>query len=62
MNSKNVILDHIRHSAEKEARILSRQFARAASEQREELLAALEIEKWLAQSCDDCLNSSGLLS
>ena len=62
MNSKDVLLDHIRRKAEQEARVLSRQFVRAASEQREELLAALEIEKWLAQSCADCLDGAGLLS
>ena len=55
MNSKDVLLDHIRRQAEQEARILAGQFARAASEQREELLAALELEQWLAQGCDECL-------
>lgn len=43
-------------NAEREARILAGQFARAASEEREDLLAALELERWLAESCWDCLS------
>ena len=39
---------------EREAAHLAGEFARAASEEREEILAALEFEQWLAQACLDC--------
>ena len=59
MNSKDVLLDHIRA----QSRGRSAQSSPANSpapplEDREQILAALEIERWLAQSCTDCLKAS----
>jgi uncharacterized membrane protein len=34
---------------------LSIEFARAASEEKETLLAAIEFERWMADACDTCL-------
>ena len=37
--------------AQREAEYLAGEFARAVSAEREDILAALEVERWLAQSC-----------
>ena len=54
---KNAALALIALKAEQEARVLAGEFLRAASEERESILAALEFEQWLAESCWDCLRS-----
>jgi hypothetical protein len=51
---KEALLDEVRYRAEAEARRLSREFVRAASEDKEAILAALEFEKWLAEGCAAC--------
>ena len=51
MNVKDIKLEQIRRRSLAEAEQLAGEFARAASEDREAILAALEFEKWLAQSC-----------
>jgi len=48
---KERVLRMIEARAQQEAEYLVGDFARAASAEREEILAALEIERWLAQSC-----------
>ena len=45
----------IQYKAEQDAAELAGEFARAASEEREDILAALEFEKWLAETCAVCL-------
>ena len=57
MSKKDILLERIRRKSEREAARLAGEFARAASEEKEEILAALEIEKWLAESCAECLDS-----
>ena len=47
-NPKDIQLEIIRHNAEQEAAFLAGEFARAASEEKEEILAAMEFERWLA--------------
>lgn len=44
-------LARVRRHAEEEARILAGEFARGAEREREAILAALEFERWLAESC-----------
>ena len=53
MNVKDVILMRIRKRAVAEAEFLAGEFARAASGEREAILAGLEFEKWLAEACDE---------
>jgi hypothetical protein len=53
--SKDKIIELIKYKAEQEAAQLAGEFARTASQDREEILAALEFEKWLAETCDLCL-------
>jgi hypothetical protein len=55
MDPKDLLLLRIRQRALAEAKYLAGEFARAASEEKEGILAALEIEKWLAESIADVL-------
>ena len=55
MNIEDVMLVRIQHQAEARARILAGEFARAASQDKEAILAELEFEKWLADACTDAL-------
>ena len=55
-NEKHILLEAIRRRAEREAGRLAGEFARAASEEREAILAELELEQWVAQSCEVCLD------
>ena len=51
---KDEILRRIEARAQREAEWLAGEFARAASAEREMILAALEAERWLAHACHDC--------
>ena len=53
---KNKIVEFIGQQAEQEARQLAGEFARAASEDREQILAQLQYEHWLAETCWQCLD------
>ena len=55
MNVKDLILRKMRERALEEAEFLAGEFARAASEEKEAILAGLEFEKWLAEACLDAL-------
>ena len=48
---KDYLLRIVEARAQREAEYLAGEFARAASEEREAILAALEFEQWLAQGC-----------
>ena len=51
---KDDLLRVIQARAEEEARALASEFARAASEEREAILAELEFDQWLTDSCRSC--------
>jgi len=51
---KDQMIRLIQYKAEQDAAELAGEFARAASEDREEILAALQFEKWLAETCAVC--------
>ena len=55
-NEKDILLEAIRQRSEREASHLATEFARAASEEKEGILAELELERWVAQSCEICLD------
>lgn len=57
-NKKDLLTEAIRRKAEHEAGCLAGEFARAASEEKEAILAELELEQWVAQSCGVCLDPS----
>ena len=52
---KDQLVALIQYKAEQDTADLAGEFARAASEDREEILAALEFKKWLAETCAVCL-------
>ena len=52
---KDQIVALIQYKAEQDVAKLAGEFARASSEEKEELLAALEYNKWLAETCAVCL-------
>jgi hypothetical protein len=52
---KDEMLRRVHARARREAERLASEFAHAAGEEREMILAALEIERWLAQESADCL-------
>ena len=52
---KDQIIALIQYKAEQDAAELAGEFARAASEEKEDILAALEFKKWLAETCAVCL-------
>ncbi len=53
---KDILLEAIQHKSEREAGRLASEFARAASEEKEAILAELELERWVAESCEVCLD------
>ena len=52
---KNQIIRLIEHNAARKVSALSTEYVRAQSGQREAIQAALEIERWLGESCQECL-------
>ncbi len=52
---KDRIVRLIRARAQREVERLAGEFARAAAAEKEALLAALQTERWLAESCTDAL-------
>jgi len=53
--NKDEVVRAIRAKARHEAADLAGEFARAASQDKERILASLEYEKWLAECCDVAL-------
>lgn len=55
---KTDVLALIQAQAEQEARVLAGEFARAAEADREAILAAMEFEQWLAESCGELVSAT----
>ena len=53
---KERLLRVLRQRSDDRAAQLSRQYLKAKPEEREAIMAGIEIEKWLSEVCDDCLN------
>ena len=51
MNVKERMVQRIEAGARDRVAELSGEFARAASEEKEDILAELEFERWLAEAC-----------
>lgn len=51
-------LQKIRQKSRQKVATLSRQFARAKSEEKGEILDAMEFERELADMCDECLDQA----
>jgi hypothetical protein len=54
VRTTDLMIEVIRRRSLAEARRLSKQFARAASQDKEAILAALENEQWVADCCGLC--------
>jgi len=52
---KDQIVGLIKQRAEQEAAYLAGEFARATSQDREQISAELEFERWLAEACCESL-------
>lgn len=55
---KHQMLADIQARADREARILAKGFVRAAAEDRDAILAGLEFEQWLAESCGELIDAA----
>ncbi len=55
---KDMLLATVARRAEREAARLAGEFAHAAAEEKEAILAALEFEQWFSQSCRFCQNGT----
>lgn len=60
-NWKDEIIRRIGENAWRTAGRLSRQYVNAPSQDREAIMAGIEFEKWLAESCAECLEGSGAM-
>ena len=60
-SKKDIMVEIIRQKSQRETAQLAGEFARAASEEKEEILAAMEIERWLAEICSEALDNSEML-
>ena len=56
---KDATLEAIRLESQRKMGQLAKQLVRADSEDKEEILAGLEMERWLEQSCRECLHPPG---
>ena len=54
---RNLVIRNIEARSRKELGELSREFARAASEEKEDILAEMEFERFMIQNCQICLDS-----
>ena len=52
----NILLDAMRRRSERKVGLLAKELVYAASEDKEVILAGLEIERWLAETCRECLD------
>ena len=53
---KDQMLRLIRDNARSKVAALAGEYVRARPEEREEIHAGIEIERWLAETCQDCLD------
>lgn len=53
---KDQKIERIRKKLEAEAAYLAGEFARAASNEREAILAEMEFDQWMVDTCDICLD------
>lgn len=53
--NKDLLIRHIEQKSSKKAVELFKKFVSEESEDKDEILAGIEFENWLADSCHDCL-------
>jgi len=52
----DILLEAIRRRSERKVGLLAKELVYAPSEEKEAVLAGLEIERWLVETCRDCLS------
>ena len=52
---KNQMLQVIRHNADKKVAELAGEFVRVVPQEKEAILAGIDFERWLAETCQECL-------
>ena len=57
---KEKMMRLIKRKAEQDAACLANEFVHAAEAERDEILAAMEFEQWLARNCAECLEDQEL--
>ena len=55
-SNKDILVEIIRRKSLREAAHLAGEFARAASKDKEDVLAEMHFNRWLADCCDICLD------
>ena len=55
---KNQIIHLIQKKARRKVAALAGEYVRAKPEEREEIQAGIEIERWVAETCQECLDHS----
>ena len=53
---KERILRLLQQNSNERAARLSKEYMRAASEEKEAIMAGIDFEKWLSEICEDCLD------
>ena len=55
-SKKDILVEIIRRKSQRKVAHLAGEFARAASEDKEEILAEIQFNRWIADCCDICLD------
>ena len=55
---KDQIIRLIEQNAKRKVAVLASEYVRAKPEEREAIQAGIEIERWLADTCQECLDRS----
>jgi len=53
--TKDILVDAIRRKSERRIGRLASELVRAPSEEKEAILADMQLERWLADNCRECL-------
>jgi hypothetical protein len=54
------MLQLIQHDADRKLAEFAGQFVRAAPEEKETILAGIDFERWLAETCEECLQKPSI--
>ena len=55
-SQKDILVEIIRRKSQRKVAHLAGEFARAASEEKEVILAELQFNRWMAECCQICLD------
>lgn len=55
-SKKDILVEIIRRKSQRKVAHLAGEFARAASKDKEDILAEIQFNRWIADCCDICLD------